>query len=123
MQTNTRPDWETYFKGIAKAVSLRASCPRAKVGAVIVSQDNRILSTGFNGALARERDCLTYGCAVVDDHCQRAVHAEVNAVAYAARNGVKLEGATLYLYSSRGDGVCRECLKILSAVKVKVYQS
>ena len=119
MQNKTRPDWDIYFKGIARAVAQRASCPRAKVGAVIVSSDNRILSTGYNGAPKGDRDCLTYGCVMVDGHCQRAIHAEVNAVAYAARVGVPLAGSKLYLYDSMNRGApCRECQKVLSATNI-----
>ena len=119
VQTKQRPDWDQYFNQIAKAVAERASCPRAKVGAVIVSNDNRILSTGYNGALRGERACYTYGCVIVDAHCQRAIHAEINAVAYAARVGVPLAGSRLYIYSSRGDTTpCRECQKVLSATNI-----
>lgn len=121
MQTKTRPDWHTYFNNIAKVVAERASCPRAKVGAVIVSSDHRILATGYNGALAGEHSCITHGCTMLDGHCQRAIHAEVNAVAYAARVGVPIAGAKLYLYNSRGDGVCRECVKVLTAAGVSCH--
>lgn len=47
---DNRPTWEQYFHGIAAAVALRATCPRASVGLVIVSEEHRILSTGYNGA-------------------------------------------------------------------------
>lgn len=44
-----RPDWDTYFLGVADAVAVRADCRRRQVGAVIVSEDRRIISTGYNG--------------------------------------------------------------------------
>lgn len=113
----TRPTWDDYFLSIAWAVSLRASCPRASVGAVIVSADNRILTTGYNGAPAGAPHCLDVGCDVVDDHCQRALHAEVNAVAWAARHGISLRDSRIYVY---GRGVCRECAKVLMATGVRV---
>src|ERR1700722_5448284 len=47
--TTDRPDWDTYFIGIAWAVSARADCRRQQFGCVIVNQ-NRIVSTGYNGA-------------------------------------------------------------------------
>ena len=122
MQAQTRPGWDRYFHMIARAVSERASCPRAKVGAVIVDVEHRILSTGYNGAPSGERDCLSYGCNIEGDHCQRAIHAEVNAVAYAARAGISIKGSTLYVYSSRGDRPCRECLKVLTAAGVRLSQ-
>lgn len=45
----TRPDWDDYFLGVADAVAVRADCRRRQVGAVIVSEDRRIISTGYNG--------------------------------------------------------------------------
>lgn len=118
-----RPAWREYFIDIAKAVAQRASCRRAKVGAVLVTADHRILATGYNGAPPGEVDCLTAGCLMEDGHCQRALHAEVNAVAFAARHGVRIAGARLYLWSERADGdpmsVCRECAKVLTAAGVE----
>ena len=52
-----RPDWDEYFIGIAKAVASRATCLRRKYGAVI-TKNNIIVSTGYNGAPAGMRDCL-----------------------------------------------------------------
>lgn len=118
----TRPAWTEYWIGIAHAVSARASCPRARVGAVLVSPDNRLLGCGYNGAPPGQPHCTDVGCEMVDGHCQRALHAEVNAVAFAARYGVPVAGAHLYLYVSRSDGgstdVCRECAKVLTAAGV-----
>ncbi len=113
-----RPDWDEYFGGVAYVVSMRASCPRAKVGAVIVSSDRRILGTGYNGAPSGEPDCLDDGCIMEDGHCQRALHAEVNAIGYAARHGVKVEGARIYIYDTMGRPPCRECAKVLRAAGV-----
>lgn len=119
-----RPAWDEYFIGIAQAVAQRASCRRAKVGAVIVGSGRRIFAMGYNGAAPGEVDCIEAGCLMEDGHCQRALHAEVNAVAFAARFGVPIDGATMYLWSERADGepmgVCRECAKVLSAANIKV---
>lgn len=112
-----RPDWDTYFTGIALVVSSRASCPRASVGAVIVSADNRIVAAGYNGAPAGEEDCLELGCLMEDGHCQRSLHAEVNAIAWAARSGVSVVGCRIYV---TGKAVCRECAKVLKAAGVAV---
>ena len=116
-----RPDWPQYFTQIAKAVSQRATCPRASVGAVIVSVDNRILATGYNGAPAVWEQCDEIGCDVVDNHCQRAIHAEVNAIGYAARYGVSLKGSRMYIYSDKSfiNGPCRECTKVMLAAGVE----
>ena len=113
-----RADWDTYFLGIARAVAERATCPRAEVGAVIV-RDKRILTTGYNGALAGEPHCTESMCIIEHDHCVRVVHAEINAVAQAARFGIAIEGATAYVWDSLERGsACPECLKALRAAGV-----
>ena len=120
----SRPTWHAYFMGIAEAVAARASCPRATCGAVVVDGRNRIVSTGYNGAPPGEPDCLEVGCDMEGDHCQRALHAEVNAVAHAARSGASVAGCRVYIYrvnsGSVGEGPCRECLKVLTAAGVSV---
>lgn len=117
LQSLTRPTWDEYFFRIAKVVSSRASCPRASVGAVIVANDNTVVSTGYNGAPPGENDCITHGCTMANSHCQRAIHAEVNAVVFGER--ARLKGSKLYLYSSRGDTEpCQECQKVLRAAGV-----
>jgi dCMP deaminase len=112
----TRPSWDEYFGNIARVVATRATCPRASCGAVLV-RDNRILATGYNGAPAGKSHCLDVGCDVVDNHCQRALHAEVNAVAYAARAGINIDGAKIYI--SAPLPICRECAKVLVAAGVE----
>lgn len=62
-----RPDWDVYFLGLAEAVSYRGDCTRSRVGAVLV-QENRVVSTGYNGAPAGDPGCLTDGA------CPRGKH-------------------------------------------------
>lgn len=57
----SRPSWDDYFLGIAEAVAARADCTRRQIGAVVV-RDNRIVSTGYNGAPSRQLGCLAGGC-------------------------------------------------------------
>ena len=115
-----RPNWDEYFKIIAEVVSRRSTCPRARVGAVIVSEDNRILTTGYNGSSPGESHCDDVGCLIVDGHCQRTLHAEVNAIAFAARAGISLQGGRLYIWSSRSDlKPCRECDKVIKAAGLR----
>jgi dCMP deaminase len=96
----SRPDWDSYFMNIAKEVASRSTCPRASVGAVIV-KDNGILSTGYNGAPSGEPHCLEVGCLIINNHCERTIHAETNAVVQAAKYGVNINGSTLYCWSER----------------------
>jgi len=114
-----RPDWTQYFLTIAETVATRATCPRKHVGAVVVL-NNRILVTGYNGSMAGMPHCEDVGCDIVDNHCQNVLHAEVNAVAQAARNGIRLEGATCYCTLSP----CWSCFKLLvnAGIKAIVYQ-
>ena len=79
-----RPSWDEYFLGIAEVVSRRSTCLRAACGAVLVV-DGRVASTGYNGAPSGEPHCSREGCAEIDGHCQRAVHAELNALLWAHR--------------------------------------
>ena len=113
-----RPTWDEYFHSLAREVSTRASCTRAACGAVLVSHDNHILATGYNGSPSGTDHCVDAGCIIEDDHCQRALHAETNAIAWAARKGIPVEGARLYLYSDKYSTPCRECKKVLTAAGV-----
>ena len=97
-----RPDWDLYFIKIAKVVAERSTCPRASVGAVIVDEKHRILSTGYNGAPAGTVQCGEDGCIIVDGHCVRAIHAEQNAMEDAVDRDVDIAGATLYYWDSKG---------------------
>jgi len=114
-----RPSKDEYFMMIAKLVSLRATCPRLRVGAVAV-KDGYILATGYNGAPRGMDHCLDVGCLIVDGHCHRAVHAEQNVIAMAARKGISLEGATLYVTHFP----CDTCFKLVinAGIKEIVYE-
>lgn len=88
---------EIYME-VAKQFSRRSTCLRKSVGACLV-RDNHILGTGYNGAARTQAECIDNGCLLMDSHCVRTVHAEVNAVLSAAYNGVSTKGATLYTTS------------------------
>jgi dCMP deaminase len=91
-----RASWNEYFTRIAVEVATRATCPRKHVGAVLV-RDKSILATGYNGSVRGMPHCEVVGCLMVEGHCARTVHAEVNALAQAARHGVRVDGATAYV--------------------------
>lgn len=103
---------------IAKTVSTRATCLRRSVGAVI-ERDRRILTTGYNGAPRGVPHCEEYGCDTTQ-RCQLAAHAEQNAIAQAAANGVSCKGATLYVMCQP----CSACAKMIinSGIKRVVYE-
>lgn len=54
-----RPSWEEYFVALAEVAASRADCTRRRVGCVIASADNRVISTGYNGAPSGQPGCLT----------------------------------------------------------------
>ncbi len=105
-----RPGWDEYFINIAKAVSTRATCNRRRYGAV-VTRENIIVSTGYNGAAAGVADCLEVGkCTRMElqiPHGQRyelchSVHAEANAIIRASAD--ELKGSTIYVAGEESDG-------------------
>ena len=111
-----RPDWDSYFMKIAYAVSERSTCDRAFVGCVLVL-DKRILTTGFNGSPAGQPHCDEAGHLMVDGHCVRTIHAEMNAVAQAASRGVAIEGASIYTTASP----CWACFRVLVNAGIKRF--
>lgn len=92
-----RPSWDDYFLDLADHASTRATCPRLSVGCVLVDADRQIVSTGYNGSPRGTVHCSEAGCLLSSNHCIRAVHAEANAVAQAARRGASLGGSTAYV--------------------------
>ena len=127
-----RPSWDEYFMLIAKLVSTRSTCNSRPTGAVLV-KDRQILATGYNGSMPGAPHCIDK---LTDDgrpYCHRralkvpdrdkynyclATHAEANAIAQAARHGVAVKGASLYVTLEP----CYVCLKLLATAKIeKIY--
>jgi len=94
---------------IAKQVATRATCDRKHVGAVL-ARDRTILSTGYNGSIRGLPHCDEVGHMMENGHCVATVHAEANAILQAAKNGVRIDGATLYTTASP----CWPCFKLVA---------
>src|SRR5690606_9923330 len=109
MAAATRASWDEYFMAIARQVATRSTCDRKHVGAVIV-RDKSILATGYNGSIRGLSHCDDDGHMMEDGHCVRTIHAEANAIIQAAKNGVSIEGATIYVTASP----CWNCFKMLA---------
>lgn len=119
-----RPDWDDYFLIIARSVSARADCRRARHGAVIVSTDHRIVSTGYNGSAPGGPSCLEGACTrghllesqVAHNQADYsnciALHAEQNAIAFADHRDTV--GATLYITGTP----CDMCAKLVAAAGI-----
>lgn len=91
-----RIGWNPFFMEVAGTVSRRGSCNRLQVGAVLVDTDRGIISTGYNGAARGTPSCDEVGCLMINDRCERSIHAELNALIQAGRNGASTKGASLY---------------------------
>jgi dCMP deaminase len=105
----TRASWDEYFMNIAREVSTRSTCDRKFVGAVIV-RDKSILATGYNGSIRGLPHCDEEGHLMEEGHCVRTVHAEANAIVQAARNGVRVDGAGIYVTASP----CWGCFRLIA---------
>ena len=102
-----RPTRYEVLMGVAVLMSFRGTCRRRRVGAVIAKND-RIVSSGYVGAPTNMPHCTPTTC-TPEKPCERTVHAEVNAIAYAARAGVSTEGTWIYTTTSP----CKNCLKLI----------
>lgn len=112
-----RPTWDDYFMEVANAISKRGTCDRGRSGCVI-AKDKQILATGYVGSPAGFPHCDDVGHQIkklihedgkTTQHCVRTVHAEQNAVCQAAKRGVSIEGATIYIRMTP----CRVCAMLL----------
>ena len=109
-----RVPWDQYFMNIAQVVASRSTCPRKFVGAVIV-RDRTILSTGYNGSIRGMPHCMDDGHMMENDHCVATIHAEANAIIQAAKNGVMIDGAMIYVTASP----CWNCFKQIANAGVR----
>lgn len=109
-----RISWDQYFMAQSHLLALRSTCSRLAVGATIV-RDNRIIAGGYNGSVSGSDHCIDVGCYVVDDHCIRTIHAEINALLQCAKFGVPSEGAHIYVTHFP----CVHCSKALIQAGIK----
>ncbi|MEJ5329821.1 MAG: dCMP deaminase family protein [Desulfobaccales bacterium] len=124
-----RPSWDEYFMLIAKLVSTRSTCNSRPTGAVLV-KDRQILATGYNGSMPGAPHCSDQLMPDGSPYCHRralkiadvdkynfcrASHAEANAIAQAARHGIAVAGATLYVTLEP----CFICIKLLATAQIK----
>lgn len=112
-----RISWNQYFMAQSTLLAMRSTCERLKVGATIV-RDKRIIAGGYNGSISGGEHCLDHGCYVIDGHCVRTVHAEMNALLQCAKFGVATENAEIYVTHFP----CLQCCKsIVQAGIRKVF--
>ena len=118
-----RPTWDAYFMEVMEAISKRATCSRGRSGCVI-AKDNQLLVTGYVGSPIGMQHCDDVGHQMkkmlhedesITEHCVRTVHAEQNAICQAAKNGVSIDGATLYCRMTP----CRVCAMLIINCGIK----
>ena len=109
-----RPHWDEYFLKLAMLASERATCPRMHCGCVLV-KDKHVIATGYNGSIPGDQHCEDIGCLIVDNHCVRTNHAEMNALTQAAKWGNSMDGGIAYVTNMP----CTTCAKALIAAGIK----
>ena len=127
------------FSKIAELVAEQSTCCRLKVGAILV-KDNRIISMGFNGVASNQTHCEDYFYALFNKQYKfmfksyeeflssdifynlhgefsnkNELHAEQNAIAYAAKSGISTEDSSIYVTYSP----CIHCAKIIASCGIK----
>ena len=117
----SRPSWQEIFTEATILFSKRSSCVKAQQAALLI-KDNRIISFGVNGSPAGLMNCLEDGGEEIcgkdsNGSCFLGVHAEQNAIGYAARNGINTEGCTIYCTMTP----CISCAKLVVAAGIKEF--
>ncbi len=110
-----RKSWNEYFMDLALTVATRSTCDRAFVGCVLVNKDNRIVSTGYNGAISGNPHCDEIGHTLRDGHCIATIHAEMNALLYCAKEGIAVKDCVCYVTHFP----CLNCTKSLIQAGIK----
>lgn len=122
LKRNDYITWDEYFMGIAKLSSLRSKDPNTQVGCCIVSDDNRILSVGYNGAPnGFDDDQFPWGREGkrLETKYMYVCHSELNAILNYRGNTMDMQGAKIYVRYFP----CNECAKaiIQSGIKEVIY--
>ncbi|QPC46950.1 ComE operon protein 2 [Mangrovibacillus cuniculi] len=91
-----RMEWDQYFMAQSHLLAMRSTCERLSVGATIV-RDKRMIAGGYNGSIAGGTHCIDEGCYVIDHHCVRTIHAEMNAILQCSKFGVSTNDADIYV--------------------------
>ena len=115
----SKPSFDEIYMDLAENLAKRSHCVKAQVGAVL-TKDTRIVSLGYNGPPAGTHNCdIDFpkdGCPRDSKgSCSLALHAEQNAILYASKNKVSIEGSTLYVTLSP----CISCARVIYTMGIK----
>lgn len=103
-----RITWDQFFMAQSHLLAMRSTCTRLSVGSILV-RDQRIIAGGYNGSISGGDHCIEHGCYVVDNHCVRTIHSEMNALLQCAKYGIPVAKATIYVTHFP----CLQCSKAL----------
>lgn len=117
--------WDETAKEVINAFAKRSHCVQFQIG-VAFFKDGRPLAVGYNGPPRKEPHCNEIGCAKRGPKGERlpagsglcrGAHAEMNAIANAAREGINLSGTTVYCSLTP----CYDCAKVLTNLGIKEF--
>lgn len=103
-----RIPWNQYFMSQSVLLAQRSTCTRLMVGATIV-REKRIIAGGYNGSVSGDSHCIDEGCYILEGHCVRTIHAEMNAILQCSKFGAQTEGAEIYVTHFP----CLQCTKMI----------
>jgi dCMP deaminase len=114
-----KQSFDEIYMDLAQSLAKRSHCVKAQVGSVL-TKDTRIVSLGYNGPPSGTYNCdenwPVEGCPRDSKgSCSLALHAEQNAILYASKNNVSIEGSTLYVTLSP----CISCARVIYTVGIK----
>lgn len=113
-----RPGWTEYYLNLLDGVAARSTCDRGRNAAIITTATNDVVSTGYCGSPRGTKHCddvghflvkTRYPSGIQNVHCIRTNHAEMNAIAQAARKGISVNGCILYTKLEP----CFNCAKLI----------
>lgn len=105
--TVSRLERKEFYKEMVQLYQRRSTCLRLQVGAILV-RDGRVISGGYNGAPSGMGHCTPETCGP-DKPCARTIHAEANAIAFAAKYGIPTQDCGMWIT----DSPCLGCAKLI----------
>lgn len=112
-----RPSREQCLMETAMIWGKRSTCPKSNA-ACVIAVEGRILSIGYVGAPKGKPHCYEEGCIIdKEEHnsCIRGIHGEINAISFAAKNGISIKGADLFTTLSP----CLRCSQAIVASGIR----
>ncbi|MDO4912694.1 MAG: deaminase [Lactobacillus sp.] len=109
-----RIPWTQYFMMQALVISQRSTCDRALVGCVL-ARNKRVIATGYNGSVSGQPHCDDAGHEMIDGHCVRTIHSEMNALLQCAKYGISTADSEIYVTHFP----CYNCAKALVQAGIK----